>query len=308
MLRNLILRAKAALVQRLPRHWANRLGLKPHLPGDPSLLVHSLYKAAFGRLADPAGMANRVNQLQSGASLKVLAEGLVASAEFQTRHGSTQNVDTEFLNALYRDGLGRKPDPDGLANWLAEAENGATRAKVLAAFAVSEEAMNVIATMYANSLYMTAFGRPADEDGLANGIRQLQSGVTLQTLAEGLVASAQFKARHGVNQRVDTEFLAALYRDGLGRQPDLKSLAFWLAEGKRGTTRAEVLAALAGSGEALERVLPFKVNSRAAYNYWVAMNNPFGTADQVDPIRSAGGWGNASTCRTSECCSGQRWL
>jgi hypothetical protein len=36
-LRSLILRAKAALVRRPPAHWANRLGPKPHLAGDPTL-------------------------------------------------------------------------------------------------------------------------------------------------------------------------------------------------------------------------------------------------------------------------------
>jgi len=138
-LRNLVPRAKAAAVQRLPAHWANRLRRKPYLPRDPTLLVNSMYKAAFGRHVDPAGLAYWVQQLQSGVSLEALAKGLAASPEFQARHGSTQKVDTEFLHALYRDGLGRKPDPEGLAHWLSEGENGATRANVLAAFAGSIE-------------------------------------------------------------------------------------------------------------------------------------------------------------------------
>ena len=254
MLRNLILRAKTALLQRLPRHPANPVKLRPDLPGDPSLLVHSLYKAAFGRLADPAGLANCVNQLQSGASLEALAEGLVASAEFQARHGSTQKVDTEFLNALYRDGLGRKPDPEGLANWLTEAEKGATRAKVLAGLAGSDEAKRAVATLLVNALYRTALGRHVDEAGLANCVQQLLSNISLEALGEQVVASAEFQARHGSSQTVDKEYLTALYRDGLGRQPDPAGLASWLAEGRNGATRPMVLAAFAGSTEALQRV------------------------------------------------------
>src|ERR1700737_5505060 len=111
MLRNLIPRAKASLAQRfLPGGWANRLGLKINLPCDPALLVNSFYKTAFGRPADPDGLANRIQQLQSGVPLVALAEELVASAEFQARHGQSQRVDTEYLTILYRDGLGRQPD------------------------------------------------------------------------------------------------------------------------------------------------------------------------------------------------------
>src|SRR5271165_406408 len=266
MLRNLILRAKASIVHRvLRRGWASRLTRKANPPqcGDLSVLVNSFYKAAFGRLADPEGHANIVHQLQSGISLDVLAEKLVGSAEFQTRHGSSQKVDTEYITALYRDGLGRRPDLESLAFWLAEGKTGATRAKVLTALAGSDEAKAKAATptpadlpqigdlsLLVNSLYKTAFGRLADEDGLANWACQLQAGVSLQILAEQLVGSAEFQTRHGSSQKVDTEYITALYRDGLGRQPDLESLAFWLAEGKTGATRAKVLAAVAGSDEA----------------------------------------------------------
>jgi peptidoglycan/xylan/chitin deacetylase (PgdA/CDA1 family)/2-polyprenyl-3-methyl-5-hydroxy-6-metoxy-1,4-benzoquinol methylase len=224
--------------------------------------VHSFYKASFGRLADPAGLANCLQRLASGVAPEALAEGLTASAEFQTRHGSTQRVDAEFLNALYRDGLGRKPDPGGLANWLAEAEKGATPAKVVAAFAGSDEAIRAAANLLVSSLYQTAFGRHADEDGLTRCVKQLQSGFSLEALAEGLTASAEFRIRHGPSQKVDTEYLTALYRDGLRREPDPESLASWLAEGKKGATRAKVLAGFAGSSEALQRVVASACLSR----------------------------------------------
>ena len=104
------------------------------------LLVNCLYKAALGRLPDESDLAYCVHALQSGRSLDALAEHLVRLAEFQTRHGSSQRVDINYVTALYRDGLGRQPDPEGLAHWLAEGEKGATRAKVVAAFAGSAEA------------------------------------------------------------------------------------------------------------------------------------------------------------------------
>jgi hypothetical protein len=69
---------------------------------DSSLLVNALYKAAFGRLAEPGGLAQRIHQLQSGVSPQVLAEELVRSPEFQARHGSSQKVDAKYITALYR--------------------------------------------------------------------------------------------------------------------------------------------------------------------------------------------------------------
>jgi glycosyltransferase involved in cell wall biosynthesis len=254
MVRNLMLGAKAYLLQRLfKERWANRFGVKPHLPWDPSLVVHSLYKTAFGRLADPQGLANCLRQLQSEASVEALTEGLATSEEFQARHGAGQKVDTGFLEGLYRHSLGRQPDPEGLSNWLAAGENGATRANVVASFATSEEAMNAIATMCANSFYVTAFGRFPDEAGLANYVRQLKSGVSLEAFAEGVTASAEFQTRHGSSQNVDTEYLTALYCNGLGRHPDPQALAFWLAEGEKGGTRVRVLIGVATSEEALQR-------------------------------------------------------
>ena len=65
--------------------------------------------------------------------------------EIKARHGSDQQVDARYLVALYRDGLGRHPDPKGLKAWLAEAEKGATRAKALTSFASSAEALEKIA-------------------------------------------------------------------------------------------------------------------------------------------------------------------
>jgi len=120
---------------------ASDQGLKPQLRADPSLLVNSLYKSAFGRLGDAEGVANWVRQLRCEASLEAVAEELVSSTEFHARHGLNQIVDIDYLKALYRDGLARGPDPEGLAHWLAAGEKGATRAKVLAEFAGSEEAL-----------------------------------------------------------------------------------------------------------------------------------------------------------------------
>ena len=108
---------------------------------DAPSVVNSLYKAAFGGVAEEAGSAAWVRELRSGMSSEVLAEHFVRLAEFQQRHGSSEAVDIHYITALYRDGLGRPPKLEDLAFWLTKGEKGATRAKVLAGIAGSEEAL-----------------------------------------------------------------------------------------------------------------------------------------------------------------------
>jgi hypothetical protein len=235
----------------------SRQTAKQKLPqlGNLFLPVHSFYQATFGRFADQQELENSIAQLQSGVSLEVFAEELVNSSEFLARHGSSQKVDTAYLTAFYGHGLWRRLEPERLAHWLAEGVRETTRAKALAAFAGSEEAKREVATLFVDSLYRTAFGRPADQSGLANCVQLLQSGSSLETLAEELVASTEFQMRHGPSQTVDAEYLAALYRDGLGRSPDEQGLAQWLAEGQKAATRAQILTAFSGSTEAIAHTL-----------------------------------------------------
>jgi GT2 family glycosyltransferase/SAM-dependent methyltransferase len=251
---------------------ANRQNLKPELlsPGEASSLVRSFYKAAFGREADSDALATWVRELRSGISLEALAEHFVRSAEFEVRHGSSSEVDIKYITALYREGLGRLPDSEGLVSWLAEVEKGTTRAKVLAGIAGSKEARERVLSSKPESLpdslvvhafYRTAFGRAPDENGLAGWVRELGSGKSVEALAEHFVRSAEFEVRHGSNREVDIKYITALYRDGLGRSPDSEGLAFWLAEVEKRATRAKVLAGIAGSKEARERVLSPKPES-----------------------------------------------
>ena len=288
MLRDLILHAKVTFVRRFVRGGrANRSGTNANLSqGDPWIFVNSFYKAAFGCLADPEALANRVQQLQSGVSREALAEELVGSAEFQTRHGTSQKVDAKYITTLYRDGLGHEPDPAGLAYWLVEGGKGATRAKVLVAFAGSDEAINRGATPLVSSLFYSAFGRAAGEEDLANHIRRLRAGSSLEVSAEELVSSTEFQTRHGKGRAVDTEFLTALYRHGLGREPNSGELALWLGEAEKGATRAMVLAAFARSDAAIKYWATLLVSSLYKTAFGRLPDDPKGLANRIHQLRS----------------------
>src|SRR5262249_6613523 len=68
-------------------------------------------------------------------------------------------------------------------------------------------------------LYKAAFGRAAEEATLAAWAHELQSGKSLQVIAEGVATSPEFQERHGTSEEVDIKYISALYRSALGREP-----------------------------------------------------------------------------------------
>lgn len=105
-------------------------------------LVRAAFKAAFGREGDAGGVAFFAAALEDapGFGVGALAEILAGSEEFALRHGASG--DLGFVDALYRDALGRAADADGMAYFTGLLSGGVVdRADLLAAFATSEEAM-----------------------------------------------------------------------------------------------------------------------------------------------------------------------
>jgi GT2 family glycosyltransferase len=146
---------------------------------------------------------------------------------------------------------------------------------------VPSQALQQDLSLWANSLYRTAFGRTGDPSILVNYSRQLEEGVPLERLAEQFTISAEFLTRHGRDQGVNTRYVSALYRDGLGRSAKVEDLAIWLKEKERGITRAKVLAALAKSDEALERLHSRALDSDAPYHRWVRENDTLSDLDRT---------------------------
>jgi O-antigen biosynthesis protein len=159
-------------------------------------------------------------------------------------------------------------DPDRLATAVSASASGSPRQ-------VSDHSLLV------NSLYESAFGHQADGSSLAYWVHELESGTSVESAAEQLVRSTEFQTRHGSSEEVDTNYLTAIYRDGLGAAPDLDALACWLAEGENGATRAKVLTAVAKRAEALERILLAMPDGQATYRRWVAVNDSLGNADRA---------------------------
>jgi hypothetical protein len=97
-----------------------------------------LYYATLGRAPDADGLSYWTNQINSGAAtLHQEADGFVTSAEFTARYGSLD--DSDFVNLLYHNVLGRDADHAGLVHWTDDLSRGGSRTNVVLSFSESGE-------------------------------------------------------------------------------------------------------------------------------------------------------------------------
>ena len=100
--------------------------------------IDRLYLAFFRRYPDVDGINYWVEVVGSGEGLLDVAGWFAESDEFQSRYGGIPFG--TFLDRLYLDVLGRTPDEDGKAHWLAELERGeVTRGGIVVNFTESDE-------------------------------------------------------------------------------------------------------------------------------------------------------------------------
>ena len=101
-------------------------------------VVYRLYLATLDREPDAAGLESWVSLFESGALTQPeIASGFVNSLEFQTTYGALS--DTEFVELLYNNVLGRSSDPAGLSSWRDALTDGLSRADVVLGFSNSAE-------------------------------------------------------------------------------------------------------------------------------------------------------------------------
>ena len=98
-------------------------------------------------------------------------------------------------------------------------------------------------------LYLAAFDRAPDLEGLRYWVAQVDGGAKLLDIAASFIDSAEFESLYGANP-TDQAFTLALYRNVLNRDPDDAGYAYWddaLVSGA--TTREQMLFAFSESAE-----------------------------------------------------------
>lgn len=97
-----------------------------------------MYDTVLGRLPDAGGLAYWTDALGGGSlGLQDMANGFVASPEFQAVYGALSNRD--FVAEIYANTLRRPGDAGGIEFWTAQLEAGATRAGLVVGFSESGE-------------------------------------------------------------------------------------------------------------------------------------------------------------------------
>ena len=98
--------------------------------------VQQLYVGYLGRAADSAGQQFWANAIANGtATIASVATGFTLSNEYKATYGGLSTSD--LVEQVYNNVLGRAPDADGKAFWVAALANGTVKADTLVATIVT---------------------------------------------------------------------------------------------------------------------------------------------------------------------------
>ena len=174
-----------------------------------------------------------------------------------------------FVDAVYRDFLGRSPDAGGRSFWIGRLAAGMPRGEFTNAVARSPEWLG----RTVGGLYQLAFGRQPDPGGLAHWTGRLAAGVPVAELAATLLGSDESFALGG---GTPAGYVDRLYQRVLRRAADAGGRADWVAVLRAGAPRSLVAASFFQSTEhrstrvaGLYQVLLGRAPEPGGHAYWV---------------------------------------
>ncbi|MFV0256961.1 MAG: DUF4214 domain-containing protein [Acidimicrobiales bacterium] len=215
--------------------------------------VSRLYEAYFLRPPDSGGYQYWLGVRALGSSIDQVSAEFAASQEFRDRYGSLNNA--QFVDLVYRNVLGRAPDPSGFTFWNAQLAAGVSRGAIMAGFSDSPEmvmrtgtaAPNPVAEAEVYRLYVATFLRFPDAGGLAYWADQRSRGVGLDTIAGEFVRSPEFQATYG--SLPDGQFVDLIYANVLTRSADAGGRDYWAGRLAGGLSRGAMMVGFSQSPE-----------------------------------------------------------
>jgi lysophospholipase L1-like esterase len=96
-----------------------------------------LYRAYFLRIPDPSGLDYWATKRRAGKTLDSIAQQFAGGSEFHRRYGKL--TDSAFVDTVYQNVFGRKPDASGKAFYLRRLAAGWTRGRVVLQLSESSE-------------------------------------------------------------------------------------------------------------------------------------------------------------------------
>jgi len=112
---------------------------------ETNALIYRLYQSAFARMPDEIGLRYWISQNENGLSVDNIAKQFLISEEFQQSYGTNLN-NSQYIDVLYQNALGRKGDVAGVEFWNdALSSNKLDRDAALIGFAQSPEHISLTA-------------------------------------------------------------------------------------------------------------------------------------------------------------------
>lgn len=163
------------------------------------------------------------------------------------RFAPAHDVNTALIDGVYRNVLGRDPDPAGFAYWYQALSAGVSRdVLVNDVWNSAEHRTDEIEFDYSNYLH-----RAADAAGLNFWVTALEASGNEQAVVLALIATPEYQADHAS----DNDYVTALYNDILGHLPDTAGLNNWVGQIQKGTSRASVAEAIINSNDSTTRIV-----------------------------------------------------
>ncbi len=151
------------------------------------IVVREQYRATFGREADPGGLTAYVSFLSAGGTVGQLKAILLGSAEYSRNLTTNES----YVTALYRNVLGREPDPPGRDAFVQALNAGMSRTTAAAVMLQSTEALDG----RTRGWYARFLRRAAEPAGVQAFVAALQGGVREEVAIAVLAGSEEYFGR-----------------------------------------------------------------------------------------------------------------
>lgn|GEM_PF-5989462 len=212
-----------------------------------------LYLAYFRRQPDASGFGYWSEQLNNGISLDHVSQEFSKSKEFLDRYQKLDNQ--EFVTLVYKNVLDRSPDQEGLNFWVSELDSNLSRGALMTSFSESVEFIKLTKTtppryQFAGEierLYLGFFQRKPNPTDLDYWLIERERGISVIEVAEVFSKSYEFKKTYGFAS--NSEFVALVYKNVLGRSPDVTGQIYWTSLLGSGLSRGSLMVKFTESSE-----------------------------------------------------------
>lgn len=146
--------------------------------------LRTYYERFLGRAGSPAEIEGWVAHMKAGTSEESVRASFLGSPEYFSRNGSDHR---RFVEALYRDVLGRGASPAEIEYYATRLDAGASRRDVAWGFLHSTEHR----TRLVDEAFRAHLGRAAHDGDFGHWVAQLERGLSWESLWAKVLASEE---------------------------------------------------------------------------------------------------------------------